>query len=100
MAEPIKPVAPVTKTRMTNFSFTSSHALDCIRLLFPEWRGILPLNYYSFTSVPPNDILVTHSRIVGYSSIATIGLRPPPDVGRQKGCKVRIVRQPPRTPKS
>jgi hypothetical protein len=34
-------------------------------------------------------------RIVGYSSIATIGLRPPPDdVGRQKGCKVRIARNP------
>src|SRR6266702_8471940 len=31
--------------------------------------------------------------MVGYSSIATIGLRPPPDdVGRQKGCKVRIAR--------
>src|SRR6266481_8675210 len=30
---------------------------------------------------------------VGYSSIATIGLRPPPDdVGRQKGGKVRIAR--------
>jgi hypothetical protein len=29
------------------------------------------------------------------SSIATIGLRPPPDhVGRQKGCKVRIARDP------
>jgi hypothetical protein len=30
---------------------------------------------------------------VGYSSIATIGLRPPPDhVGRRKGCNVRIAR--------
>src|ERR1700737_2060330 len=30
------------------------------------------------------------------SSIATIGLRPPPDdVGRQKGCKVRIARDSP-----
>jgi hypothetical protein len=36
-----------------------------------------------------------------YSSIATIELRPPPDdVGRQKGCKVRIARHPPRTQKS
>ncbi len=34
--------------------------------------------------------------MVGYSSIATIGLRPPPDdVGRQKGCKVRIARYSP-----
>src|SRR6266700_4870771 len=39
--------------------------------------------------------------MVGYSSIATIGLRPPPDdVGRQRGCKVRIARNPPRTQKS
>jgi hypothetical protein len=35
------------------------------------------------------------ARLVGYSSMATIGLRPPPDdVGRQKGCKVRIARDP------
>src|SRR5258708_39477092 len=33
--------------------------------------------------------------MVGYSSIATIGLRPPPDnVGRQKGCKVWIASDP------
>ncbi len=33
--------------------------------------------------------------VVGYSSIATIGIRPPPDdVGRQKGCKVRVARHP------
>jgi hypothetical protein len=37
--------------------------------------------------------LRTCGRVVGYSSIATIGLRPPPDhMGRQKGCKVRIAR--------
>jgi hypothetical protein len=38
----------------------------------------------------------SYSRVVGYSSMATIGLRPPPDdVGRQKGCKVRIARYTP-----
>jgi hypothetical protein len=36
---------------------------------------------------------LTNSRTVGYSSIATIGLRhPPDDVRRQKECKVRIAR--------
>jgi hypothetical protein len=33
--------------------------------------------------------------MVGYSSMATIGLRPPPDdVVGKKGCKVRIARFP------
>ena len=42
-----------------------------------------------------NSFALTNSRTVGYSSIATIGLRhPPDDVRRQKGCKVRIARYP------
>jgi hypothetical protein len=46
-------------------------------------------------------LLLGSGCVVGYSSIATIGLRPrPDDVGRQKGCKVRVARHPPRTKKS
>src|SRR5260370_17022156 len=45
-----------------------------------------------------NSLALTNSRTVGYSSIATVGLRhPSDDVRRQKGCKVRIARHPPTT---
>src|ERR1700730_5659095 len=55
----------------------SLHQLICLQII-EENTGVLRL---------------VSGWVVSHSSIATIGIRPPPDdVGRQKGCKVRIAR--------